>query len=82
MMLTPNLFAERSKKHNTQVALGVTFAASFDSNNDKFEKVSDEEPEKLPVDGKDFHFVFILDRSASMNGENIVAARKALQLFI
>ena len=84
MMLTPNLFVERDPKYPKQVAVGATFAPSFDNrvDDDYFEIVSDEEPQKLPVNGSDFHFVFILDRSGSMQGDNIVVARKALQLFI
>lgn len=39
-------------------------------------------PEDLPVNGEKFHFVFIIDRSYSMEGENIVMARKALMLFV
>lgn len=46
------------------------------------ENVDDEIPSPVAVNGSDFHFVFVLDRSGSMQGENIVVARKALQLFV
>jgi len=35
------------------------------------EVVNDKSPESIDIDGKDFHFVFIIDRSGSMEGENI-----------
>ena len=42
----------------------------------------DEEPENIDVDGKDFHFLFLIDRSGSMSGSYIRTAREALKLFI
>lgn len=82
-MLTPNLFVERNPRFPGQVAVGAQFASSFDNNNDRdFEHQSNKIPAKLEADGKDFHFVFILDRSGSMQGTNIKVARKALQLFV
>ena len=51
--------------------MGATFAPSFDKQEDGKtyrQFVDDEVPEKLPLDGSDFHFVFILDRSGSMEG--------------
>lgn len=70
MMLTPNLFVERDPKFPDELAVGATFAPSFDnSRNSGFvDYATDEEPQALPVDGSDFHFVFILDRSGSMMG--------------
>jgi len=46
MMLTPNLFVEHDPKYPKQVAVGATFAPSFDNriDDDYFEIVSDEEP--------------------------------------
>lgn len=69
MMLSPNLFYELNPKWPKQVAVGATFAPSFENNrNDEVEFVSDDEPQKLRINGTDFHFVFILDRSGSMSG--------------
>lgn len=84
MMLTPNLFVEKSTKFENEVAVGASFAPSFDNSRDEgyVKVVNNEYPEKLPVNGTDFHFVFIIDRSGSMSGENIIMARKALQLFV
>jgi len=77
MMLTPNLYLENDSQYS-KIALGATFAPSFGEESDYQEIVDDEEPAKLKVDGKDFHFVFIIDRSGSMQGENIRMAREAL----
>lgn len=84
MMLTPNLFVEKSRKFKDEVAVSASFAPSFDNNSgsNEINVVSDEYPEKIPVNGTDFHFVFIIDRSGSMQGENIIVARKALKLFV
>jgi len=84
MMVTPNLYVERSEKFPEILALGVTFAPSFDEGVvRKYRKFVEEEvPEKLAIEGSDFHFVFILDRSGSMEGKNMVVAREALKLFM
>lgn len=68
MMLTPNLFIERDPIYPDKVAVGATFAPSFDNSRSTsfVDYTTDEEPQKLPVNGTDFHFVFILDRSGSM----------------
>jgi uncharacterized protein with von Willebrand factor type A (vWA) domain len=42
----------------------------------------DWKPDRLKINGEDFHFVFIIDRSGSMTGEYINCAKKALKLFI
>jgi von Willebrand factor A domain-containing protein 5 len=40
-------------------------------------------PEELEVSqGKDFHFIFIVDRSGSMGGARIEQTKEALQIFI
>jgi Mg-chelatase subunit ChlD len=81
MMLTPNLYVENNPT-DSKVAVGATFAPSFGDDLDDLEIVEEDEPEKLKVSGSDYHFVFIIDRSGSMNGENIQMAREALQLFM
>ena len=45
--------------------------------------LNDEEPVLTELsDGKDFLFVFIVDRSGSMSGQRIETVREALKLFI
>ena len=67
MMLSPNLFISRNPNFPEEVAVAATFAPSFEPTEATyFEQVSDEIPQQLPVNGSDFHFVFIIDRSGSM----------------
>lgn len=86
MMLTPNMYLEADQNHKETVAVGATFAPSFEPLDNPNENLliyeDDAEPSKIKVDGADFHFVFIIDRSGSMEGENIEMAREALQLFM
>ena len=45
--------------------------------------LDEEEPESTNLsDGKDFVFIFIVDRSGSMYGERIQTAKEALKLFM
>lgn len=87
-MLTPNMYIESDEKDQPDtVAVGATFAPSFgepelDVSQWYQEIVDDEIPEMLQVNGSDYHFIFIIDRSGSMEGENIEMARKALKLFM
>lgn len=66
------------------MAVAATFAPSFQKKKESsgIFVVDDEVPEPLPVNGSDFHFIFIIDRSGSMGGDNIIMARKALELFV
>lgn len=68
MMLTPNLYVENDARFPEQVAVAATFAPSFDTTDPELNMVfvEDEVPAKLSVDGSQFHFVFIIDRSGSM----------------
>lgn len=69
MMLTPNLFVEKSFRYPLKVAVAATFAPTFEKKSNKMRMyATDEVPEKLPVNGTEFHFVFIIDRSGSMSG--------------
>jgi len=71
MMLTPNMYIEKDEDFDT-VALGATFAPTFEKSQKQpqlYRKiVEDDQPNKMSVNGKDFHFVFIIDRSGSMQG--------------
>ena len=44
--------------------------------------VDDVIPDDLEMKGADYHFIFIIDRSTSMQGRNIEMAREALQMFV
>ena len=64
-----------------QVAVAAIFSPIF-TPPESTGHIDNETPSKIPVDGSQFHFVFMLDRSGSMKGQKIFEARKALQLFI
>lgn len=71
-MLSPNMYIESDPIHKEKVAVAATFAPSFGETESSFlEVVNDKNPDSIDIDGKDFHFVFIIDRSGSMEGENI-----------
>lgn len=81
------MFVEHDPKHPKKVAVAATFAPSFDNirSSGKVQFKDDEEPKmpaKLAKNGKDFHFVFVLDRSGSMVGENLTVTKKALKQFV
>ena len=45
--------------------------------------IEDEEPNQHQISlGKNFVFIFVLDRSGSMKGERIYTAKEALKLFM
>ena len=82
MMLTPNMFVERSEKFPNEVAVAATFAPSFHNHDEDTKLNSTEIPANLPTVGSEFHFVFIIDRSGSMGINKMKMANEALKLFL
>ena len=67
-MLIPELLYTETEDGN-EVACSVSLVPTFEpvSPQDAFQVVKDEKPESTKLgDGKDFHFIFIVDRSGSM----------------
>ena len=84
-MLIPELLYTETEDGN-EVACSVSLVPTCEpvSPQDAFEVVKDEKPESTKLgDGKDFHFIFIVDRSGSMCMHNRMAiAREACKLFM
>jgi Mg-chelatase subunit ChlD len=83
-MLVPQLLYAISPSSDKEVACIASLVPTFDSvrPQDFYEVVEDEKPEQVALAGNEFHFIFIIDRSTSMRGDRIEAAKEALNLFI
>lgn len=87
-MLIPQLhYAESPDK--SQVACSVSLVPTFEPvapQDAELAVVHDEKPEPSQLEGSDgsaFHFIFLVDRSGSMSGNNqMEIARNALTLFM
>ena len=83
MMIPQLLFA--MSPDGKEAVCSVALVPTFDpvSPQDVFKLAKDEKPESTKLsDGKEFHFIFLVDRSGSMSGSGIKVARDALILFI
>lgn len=50
---------------------------------DQTAELTNEQPDEVPVsDGADFHFIFLVDRSGSMEGLSIEITKEALSIFL
>ena len=86
------LLAEINPAFPEEVACAASVLATPSSQSHPSILVSDEEPDQLPANGHDFHFVFLIDRSGSMTEQiqkkdgsytsYISMAREALKLFV
>ena len=84
-MMTPRLVYCNNLKTNETAFLASlvpTFEPLQPSETD-IEIVKDEEPDMTElVNGSDFHFIFVVDRSGSMYGSRMADAINALKIFI
>ena len=81
----PSLIYAESPEYPGEVAVCASLVPTFEppQPQEKLEVLIDEDPESSSISmGKDFHFIFIVDRSGSMHGERIKTCKKALKLFI
>ena len=82
----PQLMYAEDPKYPNEVAVFASFVPTFEAPEpqEKMQVVQDEEPVFTEMsNGKDFLFVFIVDRSGSMGKENrIFLTVEALKLFL
>ena len=83
-MLRPRLLFEENKAYPDEIAVMTSFVPNFEpSEPQEIEMVEDEVPESFVLSkGKDFLYVFIVDRSGSMTGRRIDITKEAMTLFI
>jgi Mg-chelatase subunit ChlD len=81
-MLSPQLKFQIDEKTG-EVACLASFFPSFDTKQSELEaKITCEAPEECSPEGKDFCFIFVVDRSGSMHSERMDITKQALQLFV
>ena len=83
-MMVPQLLYAMSPD-GEDAACVASLVPTFDpvAPQDFFEVKEDEVPESAKlVDGSEFHFIFLVDRSGSMSGSRIDIAKEALILFM
>ena len=83
-MLVPELFYAESSDL-TEVACAVSLVPTFEpiTPEDFFKESIDQKPKATKfTEGRDFEFIFLIDRSGSMSGSRIRMAVEALKLFI
>ena len=84
-MKYPHLLYAEHPEYPDEVAVCASFVPTFEVPNpqEEFEVLEDEEPEQtVHSHGKDYLFMFIVDRSGSMSGRRIETAKEALKLFM
>ena len=84
-MQHPNLVYAESPEYPDEVAVFASLAPTFElpKSEEEFKILEDEEPEASVLsDGRNFHFIFIVDRSGSMAGHRMETCKAALKLFI
>lgn len=82
-MQAPSMLFEISEKCD-EIACMASFVPTFEQNNpQEFGEVSNETPDSVELHtGKDFHFIFIVDRSGSMSGRRMELTKEAMNLFV
>ena len=83
-MMKPHLLYAKNKK-TSEVACVASLVPTFEPPTplEDMEVLRDEEPEMTELaPGSDFHFIFLVDRSASMCGRRMRSAQNALKIFI
>jgi Mg-chelatase subunit ChlD len=82
-MLKPQLKYQINEQTN-EVACLASFVPTFAPIEPQDEiQISSETPEQLDMSGgKDFCFIFVVDRSGSMAGKRMEITKEALKLFI
>ncbi len=82
-MVAPSMRFEISEKGD-EVACMASFVPTFEPKNpQEFAEVSTETPESATLQkGKDFHFIFVVDRSGSMGGRRMELTQEAMNLFV
>ena len=85
-MKFPQLYYAKSSAFPNEIAFSISFVMTLEPPlpKDKFHIYDNEDIESTQLSApEDFHFVFLLDRSDSMeNYDRIEKAKKALELFI
>lgn len=81
-MLYPQLNFKRSSSNDGEVAVMMNLVPTFEPPQPQ-EFCQAEEPSAVSeINGEEFSYVFIVDRSGSMGGRRMEIAKEALQLFI
>jgi len=83
-MMKPQLLYAKSPTSG-EVACIASLVPTFEppAPQEDIEILRDEEPEMTEIShGKDFHFIFVVDRSGSMRGPRMTAANDALKIFM
>ena len=83
-MMTPHLVYAEHPDYEDEVAVSVSLVPTFEPTSPAEALLLDDE---VPIltdlsQGKDFAFIFLIDRSASMNGVRMQTAKQALKLFL
>ena len=83
-MLRPRLLFEENEAYPDEVAVMASFVPNFEPlEPQEIEMVEDEVPESTVLsNGRDFIYVFIVDRSGSMSGRRMDITKEAMTLFI
>ena len=84
-MKYPQLVYAEHPDYPDEVAVSASFVPTLEppASQEEFEVLEDEEPETTSLtNGKDFVFIFIVDRSGSMQGSRMETSKEALKLFM
>ena len=84
-MADPNFVFAETPKHPGQVACSVSFVPTWEppQPQDVCSVITGEPPSsEMTYNANELLFVFLLDRSGSMNGPRMIKANEALKLFI
>ena len=84
-MRHPHLLYAEDPEYPGEVAVSASFVPTFEPSQpqEKFEVLEEVEPEASTLSqGKDYVFIFIVDRSGSMSGARMETCKEALKLFL